>query len=186
MCVYTFKGLGRKRVTNSTYNFKPEFISWMPEREYVARMRPLTSTYKTDFMSERQSHQLIVKRPQTSFDGIATTTYRYAHGKESPNRDCINAMNNQALMLSTHSKRLRSKSARPQVRETVASCLSWYVPRPPNKPQVPMATEVMDCKEPRAAEESTQGLSPPEQTSPEMAPQSLPASSQVQDPAMSE
>ncbi|XP_046568450.1 uncharacterized protein LOC124276843 [Haliotis rubra] len=184
--LYFEEGLGRKRVTNSTYNFKPEFISWMPEREYVARMRPLASTYKIDFMPERQSHQLIVKRPQTSFEGVATTTYRYAHGNESPNRDCINAMNNQALMLSTHSKRLRSKSARPQVRETVASCLSWHVPRPPSKPQIPAATELVDCTEPLVGAESTQGLSPPDQTSQDMVPQSQPPSSLVQDPVLSE
>ncbi|ESO99720.1 hypothetical protein LOTGIDRAFT_173558 [Lottia gigantea] len=135
------QGLGRKRIKNSTYAFKENFITWMPEKQYVERMRPLLSTYTNDFehvYNPVYKQQQIVDRPKTSFDGTPTTTYRYSHCNGSPNQNTINAMNNEALKLSTYTRtRERVKSA-PRVRETVASCLSWYRPKPPSslKPQI--------------------------------------------------
>ena len=60
---------------------------------------------------------------------MTTTTYRTVHGADSPNRDMINAMNNEALMLSAMSRQRQAKQKKSDRRETVASCMSWYRPR---------------------------------------------------------
>ncbi|XP_062614588.1 uncharacterized protein LOC134276343 [Saccostrea cucullata] len=128
--LYFEQGLGRKRAPNRAYSFKQDFITWMPEREYVQRtMRPLVSTYKTDFKTSKSVPQIYVKKPPSSFEGV-TTSYRYAHGSETanPNKKIINCMNNEALKLSLLNRKNRAMSARGTVRETVASCMNWYNP----------------------------------------------------------
>ncbi|XP_033745267.1 uncharacterized protein LOC117330849 [Pecten maximus] len=144
--LYFEQGLGRKRVPNETYNFKRDFITWMPEKEYMERSRPLVSTYKVDFkskkteitkfsstisMEEKQHHnipQIMVKRPKTSFDGVPTTSYRYSHGDMSsnPNKELITAVNNDALQLSLLNRKNRAMSAKSSGRESVASCMIWH------------------------------------------------------------
>ncbi|KAL5014552.1 hypothetical protein ScPMuIL_008822 [Solemya velum] len=121
------QGLGRKRVPNQTYNFKKDFLTWMPEREYVERSYPLSSCYEKDYsVNRKRASQLIVKRPKTSFDGVPTSTYRYSHGKMNPNRDAINAMNNDALQLGLLHRKNRAMTAKShRSRESVASCLTW-------------------------------------------------------------
>lgn len=142
--LYFEQGLGRKRVPNATYNFKQDFITWMPEKEYIERSRPVVSTYRVDFRYNTNGNQvpvpvpvpipqIIIKRPKTSFDGVPTSTYRYAHSEGGPNKDVINANNNEALSLSLLSRKNRAMSAKPSLgkRETVASCLNWVTsPRP--------------------------------------------------------
>ncbi|XP_053377307.1 uncharacterized protein LOC123529342 [Mercenaria mercenaria] len=118
-------GLGRRRVPNSTYQFKNDFITWMPEREFIEKSYPLTSTYKVDYMSANAKNQLLTKRPKTSFEGVPTTSYRYAHGKSAPNKDTIDAMNNEALRLSLLNRKDRAMTAVNRGRESVASCLTW-------------------------------------------------------------
>lgn len=142
------QGLGRRRVPNSTYNFKQDFITWMPEREYVERSRPLTSTYKVDFMTKASKNQLIVQRPKTSFEGLPTTTYRYAHGDVSPNKKTIDAMNNTALKLSLLNRKDKPMSGKnSHGRESVASCLTWVssktdtIKEEPVRPNIPPATQ---------------------------------------------
>ena len=135
------QGLGRKRVPNATYNFKQDFITWMPEKEFVERSRPIVSTYRVDFKYTGKSNgkqipipvpvpipQIIIKRPQTSFDGVPTSTYRYAHSEGGPNKAVIDASNNEALKLSLLNRKNRAMSAKPSLggyRETVASCMNW-------------------------------------------------------------
>lgn len=144
-----FQGLGKRRVPNSTYQFKNDFIAWMPEREYIERSRPLASTYKLDFMEEKAKSQLITKRPKTSFDGVATTSYRYSHGEAAPNKQTINAMNNTALKLSLLNRKDRAMTAMNRGRESVASCMTWVssktAPAPtseePVRPNIPLATQ---------------------------------------------
>lgn len=141
------QGLGKRRVPNSTYNFKQDFITWMPEREFVERSRPLTSTYKIDFKKNESKTQFIIKRPKTSFDGAPTTTYRYAHGDESPNKQTIDAMNNTALKLSLLNRKDKPMSGKyNQGRESVASCLTWVSSKTvskeePVRPTIPAATQ---------------------------------------------
>lgn len=168
-CIFYFnllQGLGRKRNPSAaaTYNFKPDFITWMPEKEYTARCRPLTSTYRKNFTRAKEIEpfkQALVQRPATSFDGVPTTSYRYAHGDGQPNRTAINAMNNSALMLSTVMRKQRAKTAKPQYRETVASCLSWHVPHPPNRPVVPAATETVPPTEEGSETQSQETIDEP-------------------------
>ncbi|KAK3103792.1 hypothetical protein FSP39_021933 [Pinctada imbricata] len=126
--LYFEQGLGRKRNPNRAYSFKQDFITWMPEREYVnSTLRPLTSTYKNDF-KKNGVPQIYVTKPKTSFDGVDTTSYRYAHGSETanPHRTVINAMNNDALNLSLLNRKNRAMSAKMPVRESVASCMFWH------------------------------------------------------------
>ena len=141
-----FQGLGRRRVPNSTYQFKNDFITWMPEREFIEKSRPLATTYKVDFMKSDAKTQLFTKRPKTSFEGVPTTSYRYAHGKSAPNKEEIDAMNNEALKLSLLNRKDRAMSAVNRGRESVASCLTWTSFKPKVnteetlRPVVPAAT----------------------------------------------
>lgn len=141
------QGLGRRRVPNSTYNFKQDFITWMPEREFVERSRPLTSTYKIDFMKKAAKNQLIVQRPITSFEGSSTTSYRYAHCDEAPNKKTIDAMNNTALKLSFLNRKEKPMTNKhKQGRESVATCLTWVSSKSernsdPVRPTIPAATQ---------------------------------------------
>jgi len=128
------KGLGRKRHPEYSAKFDPEFMAWTPNKANRFSGRPMTSTYRQDFRQEEPMVQKLVKRPKTSFDGVATTTYRTVHGADSPNRDLINAMNNEALMLSAQHRQRQAKLRKSNVRDTVASCMSWY------RPKVPAAT----------------------------------------------
>ncbi|XP_005103667.1 uncharacterized protein LOC101849946 [Aplysia californica] len=128
---YFAQGLGKKRHPERSATFDPEFIAWTPGKIKRNAGRPLTSTYRQDFRNEEINVQKLVKRPKTSFDGVPTTTYRTVHGPDSPNRDLINAMNNEALMLSAQSRQRQAKQKKSDRRETVASCLSWYRPRVP-------------------------------------------------------
>lgn len=149
------QGLGRKRVPNETYNFKQDFITWMPEKEYVERSRPVVSTYRIDFKYSGKKKgekvtpvpvpvpipQIIIKRPKTSFDGVPTSTYRYAHSEGGPNKEFINASNNDALKLSLLNRKNRAMSAKTAHRETVASCLNWASPRPQSYHPIATQTE---------------------------------------------
>ena len=112
-------------------------MSWMPEREYVERSRPLASTYKRDFNPNDMKSQKIIKRPKTSFEGVPTTSYRYSHGNEAPNKQVINAMNNEALMLSLMNRKDRAMSSARSGRESVASCLTWITNKTLQKQQHP-------------------------------------------------
>lgn len=133
------QGLGRRRDSTRSYDFKPDFYTWLPHKEEVERGRPLVSTYKLDFSKNGKS-QLFTKRPVTSFEhqsGI--TTYRYAHGTAAPNREEIRAQATPTLVLGFHQRDMMGLRAASRAnRDTVASCLSWY------RPQVPQATATTD------------------------------------------
>lgn len=169
------QGLGRRRVQNSTYAFKNDFIAWMPEREYVERSRPLASTYKLDFNEAQGKCQLYTHRPKTSFDGVNTTSYRYAHGLAAPNREVIDAMNNQALKLSLLNRKNRAMTAVNRGRESVATCLTWHASEEkapsatnqegPTRPVVPPATQTSTfMPHPPTAPKSQSSLTVPHAT----------------------
>lgn len=123
----------------------------MPEKQFVEKSRPLSSTYKQDFMPAQVKTQLFIERPKTSFEGVPTTSYRYAHGTGAPNKATINAMNNEALRLSLLNRKDRAMSAVHRGRETVASCLTWVGPKQKCsstqesiRPVVPLATQTTE------------------------------------------
>lgn len=89
---------------------------------------PLTSTYRRDFKMEEPNIQMLVNRPSTSLDGPPTTIYRTAYGSDPPNYHFINAMSNEALMLSVHSRQNQARMKEMKGEESVASCLSWVKP----------------------------------------------------------
>ena len=113
----------------------------------MERSRPLTSTYKIDFMKKAAKQQLIVQRPITSFDGKSTTSYRYAHCDEAPNKKMIDAMNNTALKLSLLNRKEKPMTHKhKQGRESVATCLTWVSDKSernsdPVRPNLPAATQ---------------------------------------------
>ena len=111
--------------------FDPNFMSWHTYRNDARKGRPLTSTYRQDFRLEDPSIQLLTQRPKTSFDGVPSTMYRTVHGADSPNREIINAMNNEALMITAVHRQQQAKLKKSERRETVASCLTWHRPRVP-------------------------------------------------------
>lgn len=101
----------------------------MPEKEYIERARPLISSYTVDYRQNIIAPQIIVKRPKTSFEGVPTTSYRYAHGTAAPNKEAIDATNNEALKLSLLNRKNRAMSAKVvKGRESVASCMIWHNP----------------------------------------------------------
>ncbi|KAJ8301092.1 hypothetical protein KUTeg_020079 [Tegillarca granosa] len=123
------QGLGKKRTPGKAYSFNADFITWMPEKEYIERSRPLISSYKIDYRQNIIQPQIIVKRPKTSFEGVPTTSYRYAHGTDAPNKEIIDAANNESLKLSLLNRKNRAMSAKVvKGRESVASCMIWYNP----------------------------------------------------------
>ena len=85
------------------------------------------SVYKLDF-SERIMPQIMIRRPKTSFDNdnCLSTTYRYAHGNDNPHKSTLNAMCNAAFT----KPEMKPPKMRSLGRESVASCMSWYVPKP--------------------------------------------------------
>ena len=104
--------------------------------------------YKIDFrgVPKEPLKQQIVKRPKTSFDEDFKkdiTSYRYAHGEDNPNKGILNAMCNDGLDTTLTRRKTGSSLGG---RESVASCMSWYIPRPPTKPTVPVATQTMPVK----------------------------------------
>ncbi|XP_013390381.1 uncharacterized protein LOC106158822 [Lingula anatina] len=138
--LYFEQGLGRRRVkTPYVSTFKPDLITWMPHKKELDRSEPHVSTYKLNYnVHANAREQLFIKRPKSSFDPDfkATTTYRYAHGKDNPNRDTLCAMNNQ-ILLTTGQRQLRPHTAK--ARESVASCMSWNV-APTTTRRIPQAT----------------------------------------------
>lgn len=123
-------------------------MSWPPYRINPNLDRPLTSTYRKDYPKDEPNVQLLVKRPLTSFDDRLTTTYRSVHGKDSPNHALINALNNEALLISSRSRLYQARQKKTGERETVASCLTWYkAPVPPATCQTNYNTETQLCQE---------------------------------------
>ena len=143
--MFSSQGLGRRRFKSATLAFKPGMLSWQPHEKELAKAGPNPSLYKYDFrgIPPEPMKQLIVKRPKTSFDedyGKVTTSYRYAHGMDNPNKEVLNAMANDGL--NTKPNR-RIKGSNSSGRESVASCMSWHHPLRPKKPTVPAATQTI-------------------------------------------
>ena len=123
------QGVGRRRFTDRTLGFQPEFLQWMPRSSHFEKGgTSKSSVYKLDY-SDQPIPQIMIRRPKTSFDNddILSTSYRYAHGNDNPHKSTLNAMCNAAFA-KPESKKIRM--SRPLGRESVATCMSWYVPKP--------------------------------------------------------
>ena len=146
-CNYIFQGLGKRRFRNNSNKYQSDFLAWSPNKQSTyqqeantVRGRPPTakhSVYKIDFhgSSGNPIKPQYTPRPKTSFDegNPTTTTYRYSHGSDNPNKSILNAMSNTGLSSMPTNKKVRSSSARFATRDTVASCMSWYRPPTPRK-----------------------------------------------------
>lgn len=148
---YFEQGLGRRRSPTRRYDFDPNFISWHAEKEKIARRRPVSSTYRKNFKQTVTSNipQIIVKRPMTSFEGVAHSSYQYYHCGRQPNKTLIDAAANAALLLSAHQRQQtrNAQTGRFEPSESVASCLKWHPPVPPSQPKrtiIPAATQTTD------------------------------------------
>lgn len=147
-----FQGLGLKKIPNNSNNvYRPNFLAWAPLKIELKNGPPGFSVYKRDFQGSpaQPLKQQLVQRPKTSFDnqGPPTTTYRYTHGFDNPSKQTLCAMSNEGLKGTSMNAAPRPRRARVMSavsgRESVASCLSWYVPRAPARPKtsVPISTQ---------------------------------------------
>lgn len=112
-----------------------DLLTWVPQRPSIERPGPHISTYGTDYQPSPSLpfKQKFISRPKTSFDEghKVTTTYRYAHGKDNPNKDILVAINSSTVVPSH--RKIRSFSAQTagqSVRESVASCMTWHSATP--------------------------------------------------------
>lgn len=143
--LFYFQGLGKRRFkSNNSNKYQPDLLAWVPDRKLLCegdKPRPPTtsnkaSVYKIDYRGSpaKPIQSQYIPRPKTSFDEDkpTTTTYRYSHGGDNPNRNILNAWSNAGFTTARVNK-ARAKSARFADRETVASCMSWYHPSTPRK-----------------------------------------------------
>ena len=119
---------------------------WKPHQKELEKQRPISSVYRVDFTggyASKPMQQKLTVRPKTSFDDAAptTTSYRYGHGPDNPHKRTLSAMCNVGLT-TTQNRRHRVKSV---VADggSVASCMNWYQPQPPSRPNVPRATSTV-------------------------------------------
>lgn len=128
----------------------------MPTKRELDKSGPKTSVYRLDFPTSSGSEkQKLIHRPKTSFDEdfCVSTSYRYSHGLDNPNKDALNAMSNVGL---TTDQTRRQKSSMVSGRESVASCMSWYIPKPPTTPLIPQATQTAPMPAKKMTPASTQ------------------------------
>lgn len=132
----------------------------------------MSSTYKSDHNGNicRPYQHHLVERPKTSFDtDTMITSYRYAFGKENPNREEILQAADYGIPPGLN---VKPKSRSTNGRETVGSCLTWHCPRAPSEPGpartssrrasinearrfAPKATEVCAANDPAMPNDST-------------------------------
>ena len=114
----------------------------MPQKDEMDKAPPRSSVYKVDYrgIPFQPLEQQLVQRPKTSFDhGKMVTTYGYAHGRDNPNKQVLDAMSNSGLQGTITKPKQRALRA---TNDTVASCLTWYVP---HKPTLPAATQTLSA-----------------------------------------
>ncbi|XP_064633026.1 uncharacterized protein LOC135491226 isoform X2 [Lineus longissimus] len=145
--LYFEEGLGRRRIQNDNFAYQRDLLSWRPVMTVGPNFSQYQVTYRTPNSNQQEIKQLITHRPKTSFDNSDTSTYRYSHGKDNPNREVINAMTNEALTSTFTKKSGITKSN--YGRESVATCLSWYEP-PPRTPAPQQACGDVIVKRPGA------------------------------------
>lgn len=119
-------------------------LAWMPKHKGFDRSAPKSSVYKNDFrgIPPQEHKQQLVIPPKTSFDEDyrkTTTLYRYGYGDDNPNKDALTAMCPSIRPESSPERKPRSSYQ--TGRESVATCMSWYTPKPPPKPTVPASTQ---------------------------------------------
>ncbi|CAH1784712.1 unnamed protein product [Owenia fusiformis] len=145
--LYFEEGLGKKKLKNKTFGYKPDFIMWTPQRQDFQNAGPLLSTYRKDFHTKQEPMKQVYveSRPKTAFGEKMTTSYRYSHSHNKPDRETISAMNNEGLLpigIKKNQGRIQSATG---YRDSVSSCMTWH---PHNsttqsslRPQVPYSTQ---------------------------------------------
>ena len=138
ICVL-LQGLGRRRIRNNTNRLDPDLLVWMPHKKEQEKAGPKSSCYRVDYGNRngKGQGQQIVTRPKTSFDDdrLATTSYRYAHGWQTPNKPAVTVLRDVGL---TTVPNRRQKASLGATRDSVASCMSWHVAR---RPSIPVSTQ---------------------------------------------
>lgn len=99
--LYFEEGLGRRRFRCDTNRFRRNFLAWTPQKQELSKSGAKASVYKVDYrgVPSEPLRQQLVSRPKTSFDEgrPRTTTYRYSHGDDNPNKTTLNALSNLGL-----------------------------------------------------------------------------------------
>lgn len=151
--VISSQGLGRRRIENDTNRHQPNLLSWKcpgegggKERNVTAAVSTSLSSYTTDYrgvsVDAWRLSQRIAGRVRTGAFAarLPTTAYRYAHGADSPQLDRILRPSKDAVVAVN---RIQKPPSQWRSRESVASCLSWYVvPSPP-----PHGVRLLDAAE---------------------------------------
>lgn len=149
------QGLGRRRIENDTNRHQPNLLSWTCPGEGAGKERnnrtaavsvSSLSSYTIDYrgvsVDASRLNQRIAGRVRTGAFAarLPTTAYRYAHGADNPQLDRILRPSKDAVVAVN---RIRKPSSQWRSRESVASCLSWYVvpSPPPHGIRLPDATE---------------------------------------------
>ncbi len=147
--MFSFQGLGRRRLEKDSNKSHANLLVWMPQKKELDKKGADHSMYRLDFQGAPKSQpiiQKIIQRPKTSFDDnrSTTTSYRYWHGQDNPNRGTLSAMSNVGLTTQPN-RRTRAKSVFGDG-GSVASCLSWHQPQRPlgySRSRVPAATALV-------------------------------------------
>ncbi|ELU02546.1 hypothetical protein CAPTEDRAFT_196725 [Capitella teleta] len=138
--LYFEQGMGRKRIkSRCSSRFNPDLLTWMPLKRETDAAPPKKSVYKRDFRNAMTAipPEMLVQPPMTSFDDQqpVTTSYRYAHGTDHPNKALLSVMSNRVLSSGSATNRIARP---PKQKETVGSCMNWITAE--CKPRVPDAT----------------------------------------------
>lgn len=135
------QGLGRKRLENNTNRYDANLLSWMSNGcETDAGDAPLSSymvDYRGVMVDASKLNQRVVRRVKTGsvdVDRLPTTAYRYTHSVDNPYLVQILQPSKDTVSIN----RIQKPSACFS-RESVASCLSWYVA--PDSPAHPPPTQ---------------------------------------------
>lgn len=152
------QGLGRKRLENNTNRYDANLLSWMGSngQEPDSGSAPLSSymvDYRGVMVDANKLNQRIIRRVKTGsldVDRIPTTAYRYTHSVDNPYLVQILQPSKDIVSIN----RIQKPSAHFS-RESVASCLSWYVapvrqpvqPPPPTQSWLPAATKTDTCND---------------------------------------
>lgn len=152
--LYFEEGLGRKRLENNTNRYDANLLSWISNGREPDSVNAPLSSYMVDYrgvmVDANKLNQRIIRRVKTGcvdVDRIPTTAYRYTHSVDNPYLVQILQPSKDNVSIN----RIQKPSSHFS-RESVASCLSWYVapepppqPSPPTQSWLPAATQTDAC-----------------------------------------
>ncbi|XP_058844825.1 uncharacterized protein C3orf84-like isoform X1 [Acipenser ruthenus] len=139
---YFENGLGRFKVKSAisqAARFKPDFITWAPQKDEIARSGPGLSTYQTSFTQNQPPqapNKLIVPRitmPELPAMYVTSYNHTYRHSQPNPsvNTDILTGkvvtwpLAKEATFAYTQPHRCLNKKQTSSVPLTVSDCLLW-------------------------------------------------------------